>query len=183
MNQTSFTTITLKTAAIHTVTYFLVGVFFYLFFDYATKYADPAVANFVRQTDHPLVATGPFFQILRGLLFGIAFYVLRESIFPYRRGWLRLWLALVIIGIFSPFGAAPSSIEGMIYSVLPFWFHIVNSPELFIQAGLLAFLTYYWVNHPEKRWLNWSFGIATTLVILLSLLGALSAFGVLKPAT
>jgi hypothetical protein len=39
-----------------------------------------------------------------------------------------LWLALAIIGILSPFGAAPSSIEGMIYSVLPVWFHVVNFP-------------------------------------------------------
>jgi hypothetical protein len=58
----------------------------------------------------------------------------------------------------------------------------VNFPELFIQSGLLAFLTHYWVNHPEKRWLNWSLGITTSLVLLLSLLGALSAFGILKPA-
>jgi hypothetical protein len=41
MRPTSFTTITLKTAAVHTVTYFLVGVFSYLFLDYATRYADP----------------------------------------------------------------------------------------------------------------------------------------------
>lgn len=182
MRQTSFTAITLKTAAVHTVTYFFVGVLSYLFLDYATKYADPAVATFVRQTDHPLVAAGPFFQILRGLLFGFAFYALRESIFPHRRGWLTLWLALIVIGIFSPFGAAPSSIEGMIYTVLPLWFHLVNFPELFIQSGLLAFLAHYWVNQPEKRWLNWSFGIITTVVVLLSLLGALSAFGILKSA-
>jgi hypothetical protein len=44
---------------------------------------------------------------------------------------------------------------------------------------LLAFLTHYWVNHPEKRWLNWSLGVVTALIVLLSLLGALSAFGVL----
>ena len=182
MRQTSFTTIMLKTAAVHTVTYFVVGILSFLFLDYTAKYADPAVANFLRQTDHPLVAAGPFFQILRGTLFGIAFYALRESIFPQKRGWLTLWLALVIIGIFSPFGAAPSSIEGMIYTKLPVWFHILNFPEIFIQSGLLAFLSHYWINHPEKRWLNWSFGIATVLVALLSLLGALSAFGVIKPA-
>lgn len=182
MKQPSFTIIVLKTTAVQTVTYFIVGVFSYLFLDYAAKYANPAVASFVRQTDHPLVAAGPFFQILRGFLFGIAFYALRESIFPQKRGWLTLWLALVIIGIFSTFGSAPSSIEGMIYTVLPFWFHLVNFPELFIQSGLLAFLTHYWVNHPEKRWINWSFGVLTTFVILLSLLGALSAFGILKPA-
>lgn len=182
MRQTSFTAITLKTAAVHTVTYFTVGVLSYLFLDYTAKYADPTVANFVRQTADPLVAAGPFFQILRGLLFGLAFYVLRESIFPHKRGWLTLWLALVIIGIFSPFGAAPSSIEGLIYTVLPLWFHMVNFPELFIQSGLLAILAHYWVNYPEKRWLNWSFGIMTALVVLLSLLGALSAFGILKSA-
>ena len=37
----------------------------------------------------------------------------------------------VVRGIFSPFGAPPSSIEGMIYTVLPVWFHIVNFPEPF----------------------------------------------------
>jgi len=182
MKQPSFTSIALKTAAVHTVTYFIVGVLSYLFLDYSTKYADPAVASFVRQTGDPLVSAGPFFQILRGLLFGIAFYSLRESIFPQKRGWLTLWLTLVIIGIFSPFGAAPSSIEGIIYTVLPFWFHIVNFPELFIQSGLLAFLAHYWVNHSEKRWLNWSFGVVTVLIVLMSLLGALSALGILKPA-
>jgi integrase len=88
MTKTSFASITLKTAAVHVVTYFIVGVLSFLFLDYAAKYADPAVANFVRQTDHPLVAAGPFFQILRGLLFGIAFFALRESIFPHKHGWL-----------------------------------------------------------------------------------------------
>lgn len=91
---------------------------------------------------------------------------------------LRYWLA--VIGILSPFGAAPSSIEGMIYTLLPVWFHVINFPEIFIQSGLLAFLTHYWVNHPEKRWLNWSLGIATSIVVLLSLLGALAAFGILS---
>ena len=182
MKQPSFATILFKTASVHTVTYFIIGLLSFTFLDYTAKYADPAVANFVRQTDHPLVAAGPFFQILRGFLFGIAVYALRESIFPHKRGWLTLWLALVIIGIFSPFGAAPSSIEGMIYTVLPVWFHVVNFPEIFIQSGLLAFLATYWINHPEKKWLNWSLGIITAAVVLLSLLGALSAFGFLPSA-
>ncbi|HQU36265.1 MAG TPA: hypothetical protein PLR65_06750 [Anaerolineales bacterium] len=180
MKQPSFASITLKTAAVHTVTYFIVGVLSFFLLDYTAKYADPAVAGYLRQADHPLVMAGPFFQILRGLLFGIVFYALRESIFPHKRGWLTLWLALTIIGILSPFGAAPSSIEGMIYTVLPAWFHVVNFPEIFIQSGLLAFTTHYWVNHPEKRWLNWSLGIVTAVIVLLSLLGALSAFGVLS---
>lgn len=183
MTRMSFAPIVLKTAAVHVVTYFIIGVLSFLFLDYTVKYADPTVANFVRQTDDPLVAAGPFFQILRGFLFGIAFFTLRESIFSHKRGWLALWLVLGILGILSPFGAAPSSIEGMIYTVLPTWFHIVNFPELFIQSGLLAFLTHYWVNHSDKRWLNWSLGIITTLIVLLSLMGALSAFGLLPPTS
>lgn len=135
MKQPSFSSILLKTTAIHAVTYFIIGVLSFLFLDYTAKYADPAVANFVRQTDHPLVMAGPFFQIFRGLLFGLAFFALRESIFPYKGGWLTLWLALVILGIFSPFGAAPSSIEGMVYTVLPLWFHIVNFPEFYNPVG------------------------------------------------
>lgn len=180
MKQPSFTSIVLKAASVHTVTYFIVGVLSFVFLDYTAKYVDPTVANYLRQTDHPLVMAGPFFQILRGLLFGIVFCTLRGSIFPHERGWLTLWLALAIIGILSPFSAAPSSIEGMIYTVLPAWFHVLNFPEIFIQSGLLAFLTHYWVNHSEKRWLNWSLGIVTALIVLLSLLGALSAFGILS---
>lgn len=182
MKQPSLISVVLKTTSIHVITYFIIGVLSFLFLDYTTKYADSTVANFVRQTDHPLVMAGPFFQIFRGLLFGFVFYALRESVFPHPRGWLTLWLTLLVVGILSPFGAAPSSIEGMIYTVLPAWFHIVNAPELIIQSGLLAFLTHYWVNHPEKRWLNWSLGIVTAVIVLLSLLGALSAFGIL-PST
>lgn len=63
--------VVLKTTSIHIVTYFIIGVLSFLLLDYTTRYADPTVANFVRQTDHPLVMAGPFFQILRGLLLGI----------------------------------------------------------------------------------------------------------------
>ncbi len=182
MKQPTFISIALKTTAIHTVTYFIVGLIAFTFLDYSAKYADPIIANFMRQTDHPLVAAGPMFQILRGLLFGIVFYALREIIFPYKRGWLTLWLVLVIVGVLSAFGPTPGSIEGMIYTVLPAWFHIVGLPEVIIQSGLLAFLTHYWVNHPEKKWLAWLFGSVFTLVVLLSFLGILSALGVLPAA-
>lgn len=178
----SFTSIVTKTAIVHTVTYFLVGLVSFLGLDYASKYADPVVSQLMRQTTHPLIAAGPAFQLLRGFLFGIVFFALRDVVFTSKRGWLTLWLVLAIVGIFAPFAAAPSSIEGMLYTVLPMWFHIVNFPEIFIQSGLLAWLTHFWVNHPEKKWLGWTMGIITALVILMSTLGALSAIGVLPSA-
>ena len=179
MQQPSFASITLKTTLVHTVTYFITGFFAFTLLDYGAKYADPVVAGLMRQTNHPLVAAGPALQVLRGFLFGLVFYALREITFPRKRGWLTLWLVLGIVGILSPFGPSPSSIEGAIYTILPAWFHLMGLPEVLIQSGLLAFLTYYWVNHPEKKWLGWAFGIGFGLVVLLSALGVLAALGIL----
>jgi len=176
----TFVSVTLKTAIIHTVTYFLMGLLAFTFLDYAGKFADPTVASLMRQTNDPLVAGGPLFQVLRGILFGIAFYALREIVLARKNGWLILWLVLVIVGILSPFGASPGSIEGIIYTVLPLWFHVMGLPEVVIQALLLAFLTYYWINHPEKKWLGWVFGITFALGILLSTMGVLAGLGILQ---
>lgn len=179
MKQPTFTSITWKAVVVHTVTYFLIGFLSYTFFDYSAKYADPIVANFMRQTNHPLIAIGPALQVIRGFLFGIVFYALRDVIFPRKRGWLTLWLVLVFLGIFSTFGPSPSSIEGVLYTILPMWFHVVGLPEVVIQAGLLAFLTHYWVNHPEKKWLGWTMGILFALTVLMSFMGYLAAMGYL----
>lgn len=176
----SFASITLKTIIVHTVTYFTMGLFALIFLDYTSKYADPVVANYMRQTSDPLVAAGPLFQVIRGFLFGLAFYSLQEIVFIRKNGWLVLWLTLVVTGVLSPFGAAPSSIEGMIYTRLPMWFHITGLPEVLIQAFLLAYVTHYWVNHSEKKWINWVLGIVFVLTILMSTMGILAGLGILK---
>lgn len=164
---------------VHTVTYFIVGLISFLLLDYSKNYADPIVSASLRQTDHPMVTAGPLFQVLRGFLFGIVFYALRDDFFARRRGWATVWLVLIIVGILSPFSAAPGSIEGVVYSTLPLWFHVMSLPELFVQSFLLAFLTYYWVNHPEKKWLSILFGTVFVIVTLLALLGILAAVGFL----
>jgi len=179
MKEYLFSSIAIKTTLVHTVTYFLIGLLSFLFLDYSARYADPAVAIALRQTGHPLVTAGPLFQVLRGFLFGFAFYALSDVIFPKPRGWLILWLVLLIVGIFSPFSSAPGSIEGVVYSTLPMWFHIMSLPELIIQSFLLASLTHYMVNHPEKKWLIILFGFLSAIIVLLSLLGILSALGFL----
>jgi len=183
MKTQTFTTITLKSTIVHTITYFLVGLLAFTLLDYTSKYADPTVANLMRQTSDPLVAAGPLFQLLRGFLFGLVFYALREIVFERKSGWLTLWLMLVIVGILSPFGPAPSSIEGMIYTHLPLWFHISGLPEGLIQAFLLAFVTHYWINNPSNKWLNWILWIVFLLVILMSTMGILAGLGILKTPT
>lgn len=176
---TSFWSITLKATLVHTVSYFGVGLLAFTLLDYRNNYADASVAASFRQMDDPLVAAGPLFQVLRGMLFGCVFYALRELVFAARRGWLVLWLMLLMVGIFSPFGAAPGSIEGMVYSIWPLWFHLLSLPELLLQSLLLAYLSHYWVSHPEKKWLAWSLGLIFALVVTMSTMGLLAALGVL----
>ena len=87
------------------------------------------------------------------------FYLLRETLFGRKNGWLILWLLLVIVGIFSTFGPAPGSIEGLIYTTLPLRDQLSGGLlEVHTQSFLFAGLLYYWVNHPEKRWLSWALG-------------------------
>ena len=163
-----------KTMVTHTVTYFLIGLAASWCFDYAHKFAEPGVRSLMRQTDEPLVMAGPLFQPIRGLLFGLVFYLLREPLFGTRTGWLVLWLVLVVVGILSTFGPAPGSLEGMIYTTLPLRFHLQSLSEIVLQSLALAALLCYWVNHPDRKWLNWGLGVAFVAVLLLPALGLLA---------
>lgn len=175
----TLTSVTVKVTVVHMVTYFVIGLLAFTFFDYAAKYADPVVSNFMRQTSDPWVAAGPLFQVVRGVLFGLIVYLLRDVFLMRRHGWLYLWLVLVVVGVLSPFGAAPSSIEGVLYTNLPLWFHLAGLPEVLLQPLALAVLATYWINHPEKRWLSIALWAALLLVVTMATLGVLSGLGML----
>lgn len=164
-----------KTVVTHTVTYFLLGVISFVLLDYSTAYAAAGVNQYLRQTSERIVMAGPLFQPIRGLLFGVVLYLLREPFFRQPRGWLLLWLTLVVLGILATFGAAPGSIEGMVYTTLPFSFHLMGLPEILLQSLLFSFTLSYWVNHPQKRWLSWVLGVLFVLVLLFPALGLLAA--------
>jgi len=162
----------LKTMVAHTITYFLVGVLAFLTLDYTARFADPGAAMYNRPTSDPLVMAGPLFQPIRGFLFGIVFYLLRESFFRRPRGWLILWVTLVVIGIIGQFTGGLGSIEGLVYSRVPVAHQLLLLPEVFIQSFLLSALLFYWINHP-KKWLSWVLGIIFSLILLTSALGLL----------
>jgi hypothetical protein len=127
----------------------------------------------MRQLTDPFVVAGPLFQPIRGALFGVVFYLLRDTIFKKTNGWLVLWLVLVVLGILGAFGPTPGSLEGLIYTVVPVSVQLRVLPEVIVQALALAGVLVYWVNHPEKRWLNWVLGIAFFLALLFPALGLL----------
>ena len=164
----------IKTIISHTLTYFLVGVLAFLVLDYSARFADPSVTSYSRPTSDPLVMAGPLFQPIRGLLFGIVFYLLRDPLFRRPRGWLSLWATLVAIGIIGQFIGGPGSIEGLVYTRIPVWFQLTLLPEVFLQTLLLSALLFYWINHP-KKWLNWVLGVVFILILIFPALGLMAA--------
>jgi hypothetical protein len=165
--------VVVKTVVAHSITYFVVGVLAALTLKYPALYSDPAVAAYTRPFTDRMVMAGPLFQPIRGLLLGLLFYLLREPFFQRRRGWLTMWVTLLVVGIFSPFLGGPGSIEALIYSRLPLSFQLISIPEVVIQSFLLSALVFHWVNHPRKS-LNWLLGIMFLLIMLFPALGLLA---------
>jgi hypothetical protein len=171
--QVGFTQLAVRTIVVHTVTYFVVGLLALWLLDYTELFARPDMAGIMRPTTDPLVMAGPLFQPLRGFVFALAVYPLREVVFGRPRGWLVLWGLFVALGIVSTFGPAPGSIEGLIYTVISVPHQLRGLVEVVLQAALLAFGVVYWVNHPEKRWLHRLMWVAFVAVIALPLAGLL----------
>jgi hypothetical protein len=163
--------LTVKTIVVHTVTYALMGLLVSTLLGYAEVYARPWMACWIRQLDDPLLIAGTLFQPIRGVIFALAFYPLRETLFGKRNGWLIMWWLLVALGILSAFGPTPGSVEGLIYTVIPVSQQLSGWLEVVPQAFLLSVILFYWVNHPEKRWLNWVLGVIFVLMLTFPILG------------
>lgn len=169
----SLLAIAAKTIVVHTVTYFVVGIVVFNLLDYPARFAEPIVRDLMRSMDDPLVRAGPLFQLIRGLLFGIVFYLLREVLFAKKNGWLTMWITLAFLGIFSTFAPASGSIEGMVFTKLPIVGQLFGLIEILVQSLLLAVVTFTWVTLPEKRWISWVMVGFFVIILLLTILGQL----------
>ena len=80
-NHPNFWEITVKSICTHTITYMLMGLLASSLFNYGNLFANTSLNVMMRQIADPWVMAGPLFQPIRGILFGIVFYLLRESFF------------------------------------------------------------------------------------------------------
>ena len=172
-SKTTFVGVTIKTVITYTVTYFIFGVLASTIFDYGTLFATTSLNLLMRPTSDPMVMAGPLFQPIRGLLFGIVFFLLRDILFGRKNGWLVMWIMLVFVGILGTFGPTPGSIEGMVYTTIPLAVQLIGLPEVVIQALVFSGVLFYWVTHPQKRWLKWTMAVAFFIVLVLPVLGLL----------
>lgn len=58
-----------------------------------------------------------------------------------------MWGIFIIFGILGTPAAAPSSLEGVIYSKLPLWYHLIGLPEMVLQTLAFSLILVWW----EKR--------------------------------
>jgi hypothetical protein len=66
-------------------------------------------------------------------------------------------------------------LEGLIYTTVPLSDHLRLLPEVLIQTFLFSAILFYWMNHPEKKWLTWLLAVVFFLVLLFPTLGVLFA--------
>lgn len=137
-----------RVTVLHVVTYFVVGIVAAVAIDYGSLFEQPVVRDYMRAFGSVALFIGPVVQILRGLLIATVLLPFRSAL-ATRLGWLWLWLLLVGVGIVSTYAAAPSSIEGIVYTKLPLWYHAIGLPEMLVQTLLFSVLTAFYVRHPK----------------------------------
>ena len=162
-----------RTTIVHTVSYVVMGVLAASLLDYKSALARPDMACWMRQMSDPMIMAGPLFQPIRGVVFALVIYPLRDVVFSRRLGWLLLFWVLVALGVVSTFGPTPGSLEGLVYTVIPVRDQLAGYLEVVPQALLLAYGVVYWTNHSENRTLTWIMVAAFVASMGLPMLGLL----------
>jgi hypothetical protein len=166
--QPRFVPLAVKTVVCHSITYMIMGALAFNLLHYADFINNPNSG--MRPTTSLWVILGVPVQVFRGVLFASVFYLFRERLFGRKNGWLVMAWMLIGIGILGTFAAPPGSLEGFIYTTMPFARQLRGYLEVVTQALLLSALLCYWINHSSKKWLNWTLGIAYVICVGLPLL-------------
>jgi hypothetical protein len=152
-------------------TYFVAGLLAVTFMDYTALWETTSFAHY-RRMDSPWVAAGPGLQFTRGLILALVLWPFRRVILDEPRGGIALFGLLVGLGVLSTYGAAPASVEGVIYTSLPWSAHLRGLPEVVGQAAVFSALIVGWHRHPHRAWGVVLGGIAA-LAVLASIAGVL----------
>ena len=124
----------IRVTIFHVLTYFIYGLLASAIFQYSVLFESPIIRDYYKQYGTVSNYIGPVIQILRGLIFGIVLLPFKKTIQESKIGWLYTWALFVGIGILGTPAAAPSSIEGLIYTKIPLWFHLIGFPEILLQT-------------------------------------------------
>ncbi len=140
----TFLVFALRIIVVHTLTYFIFGLIWSNVFHYGTIFQLPIIRDYMLPIDQHNVLMGPFLQPVRGLILALGLWPIRGLLLQSKRGWLILWGLFLTFGILSTPAAAPSSIEGMLYTRLPLWYHLMGYPEIVLQTLVFSIWLVWW---------------------------------------
>jgi hypothetical protein len=146
----TFANFAFRVIVAHMATYFIFGIIMSNVFDYGEIFKMEIIRDYMLPMSEHNIVLGPFMQPVRGLIFAIGLWPLRGFLIEKKRGWLILWGLLVTIGILSTPAAAPSSIEGILYSKIPMWYHLMGLPEIILQTLAFSIWLIWWERQSER---------------------------------
>ncbi|MBI9108878.1 MAG: hypothetical protein JEZ04_19200 [Spirochaetales bacterium] len=177
----NFLTFALRVSVIQFLSYFFIGFLTFTLkihsLGYYEQHPIEIVTVFFKHSDSLIVMAGPLFQFIRGLLFAGALYPIFHVFIEKKNDWLKLWLVIMVFAVFGPAGAAPGSIEGVIYTKLPPLFHLLYLPELVLQTALFSFLIQRWEMRDFNNKIKIILYILTGLITLMLTLGLFQTTG------
>jgi len=104
-----------KAIAAHVITYWAVA---FIAMPLTHSYIDSMVEFMgIKPLDEINMGMVMIGQIIRGFLFGVVIWWIKDSIIGKKFAWLKLWAILVLLGIVNVYGLTHGSIQGMIYLV------------------------------------------------------------------
>lgn len=139
----------IRIALIHVLTYIVCGMLAMFIFDYQSSFSQMGM----RDTSSIIVGLSPLFQIVRGCLFGLIFWIVKDAFLYKKNGWLIIWLLILILGIFNTPSTAPGSIEYFIYCepILGAWkVELGGLIEILAQTFLFSVLSFHFVKPRTK---------------------------------
>lgn len=164
--------------ASHTIAYFCAGIFAVLVMDYKNWFSEGAISSFMLPTDTPIVALGPALQIIRGLIMALVLLPLRRVFINEKYGFLKLWLLVLGLSVFSTYAAAMGSLDGFIYTNIPIVEQILGYPEAFLWVTL--FVGILWVFYKfERKAINIAAIVLVGMIIFMGIMGYLEGLGII----
>ena len=136
---------------LHVVTYVFFGFVFMYISNYAAAFQTPALRDYMRPLDDPILALGIPLQIPRGALLALALFPFRPVIVAGQWGWLKLWGVMWMLMGIGAVVAAPGTLEGLVYTKFGFGNPFVGLPEITCQMLAFSWLLYVWERRIDQR--------------------------------
>ncbi len=130
-------------------TYYLIGLPF-LAFQSALPESGRMALDFY-ETFRPFGLMAFAGQLLRALAFALVFYPFYNILFETTRGRLVLFGALWGVALFGSVEPQPGSIEGIIYTTIPFAEHMYALTAIALQMLLFVWIFFKWETLSRKK--------------------------------